>query len=187
MKKLIVSNLMTLDGFIAGPNGELDWFRADEELLECARELCCSIGAILFGRRTYEMMAAYWPTDDAKKSSPTIAERMNNLPKAAVSKTLAEPLWNNSRIIRDRIPESILELKEQADGDIVIFGSGRLVSSLLPLGLIDELRLFVHPAILGRGQPEFSDMPQRIDLELLSAKPFRSGVMLLAYKPSGGR
>ncbi len=182
MKKLIVSNLVTLDGFIAGSGGELDWFRADAEFLGYARELCQSIGAILFGRRTYEMMAAYWPTDEATKNDPIVAERMNNLPKVVVSKTLSQLEWHNSRLVSDHIDENIRDLKAKAIGDIAIFGSGTLVSSLLQHGLIDELRLFIHPVILGRGQPEFSGMTGKVDLTFTSARPFNSGIIMLVYE-----
>jgi dihydrofolate reductase len=90
MSKIIVSNLVSLDGFIADANGDLGWFRADEEFLRYARELCRSLGGILFGRRTYEMLAAYWPTETGLQSDPIVAERMNNLPRFVVSKTLAK-------------------------------------------------------------------------------------------------
>lgn len=182
MNKLIVSNLVTLDGFIAGPNGELDWFRADDEFLDYARALCRSIGAILFGRRTYQMMAAYWPTDEAAENDPIVAERMNNLPKVVVSKTLSKPTWTNSRLVSDRVLEHVAELKETAEGDIAIFGSGELVSRLLPHGLIDEMRLFVHPILLGRGRPEFSVLTSEVELNLASARPFKSGVVQLVYE-----
>jgi dihydrofolate reductase len=182
MKKIIVSNLMTLDGFIAGDNGDLNWFRADNEFMEYSRKLCRSIGAILFGRRTYQMMAAYWPTDEAIEHDPIVAERMNNLPKVVVSKTLSKPTWTNSRLVSDRVMENVQELKETADGDIAILGSGELVSSLLPHGLIDELRLFVHPVILGRGKPEFSSVPSEVELKFKGARPFKSGVVVLVYK-----
>lgn len=183
MKKMIVSNLVTLDGFIAGPNGELDWFRADEEFLGHARNLLRSVGTLLFGRRTYEMMAKYWPTAEAIKSDPIVAERMNSLPKVVVSKSPLKLEWNNSRPVRDRVAENIEELKKNGAGDIVIFGSGELVSSLLLLGLIDELRLFVHPIILGRGQPEYVHMTNKVELDFLTSVPFKSGVIMLAYKP----
>jgi dihydrofolate reductase len=183
MKKLVVSNLVTLDGLIAGVNGELDWFRADEEFLGYARDLCRSIGGILFGRRTYQMMAAYWPTDEAAKNDPIVAERMNNLPKFVVSKTLSGLEWNNARLVREPVVEGVREIKETADGDVAVFGSGELVSSLLQHGLIDELRLFVHPVILGRGQPEFSGMTRRVELNFVGARPFKSGMMMLTYEP----
>jgi dihydrofolate reductase len=181
MNKLIVSNLVTVDGFIAREDGGLDWFRADEEFLTYARTLCGSVGAILFGRRTYQMMAAYWPTDEAADSDPIVAERMNNLPKVVVSKTLSRPAWHNSRLISDRITEKVQELKETAEGDIVIFGSGELVSSLLPHGLIDQLRLLVHPVIIGGGRPEFSGLLHEIELDFAGARPFQSGIVLLSY------
>ncbi len=183
MAKIIVSNLMTLDGFIADSRGDIGWFQIDDEFREYSWELCGSIGAFLFGRRTYEVMAAFWPTEAGKTDDPYIAERMNGLPKIVVSKSMPEPEWSNSRVIRDRVPASIAELKAKTSGDIALLGSGQLVSSLLPLGLIDELRVFVHPTILGGGQPEFARRADRIDLEFLRARPFRSGVVMLAYQP----
>lgn len=187
MNKIIVSNLVSLDGMLAGPDGEMDWFRADEEFLLYARDLCRSIAGLLFGRRTFEMMAAYWPTEEAMRGDPIIAERMNGLPKAVVSKTLVESRWNNSRIIRDRIGESVAELRQQAGGDIAIFGSGALVSGLLTLGLIDELRLFVHPTVLGRGRPEFHPMPERVELQFKSVRCMQSGAVLLTYQRAMAR
>lgn len=180
--KIIVSNLVTLDGMIAGPDGELDWFRADEEFLDYARDLCRSIGALLFGRRTFQMMAAYWPTAEAILGDPVVAERMNGLPKTVVSRTLREADWNNSRILHDASRESMSALKRQAGGDIAIFGSGELVSALLPLQLIDELRLFVHPTLLGRGRPEFGPLRERITLGFKSVRCLRSGVVMLTYQ-----
>ncbi len=185
MAKIIVSNLMTLDGFIADTKGDLGWFHVDDEFREYSRELCGSIGALLFGRRTYEVMASFWPTEAGKQDDPFVAERMNALPKIVVSRTMPEPRWGHTQVVRDRVPQSIAELKERTGGDIALLGSGQLVSSLLPLGLIDELRIFVHPTILGGGQPEFARNANRIDLELLRARPFRSGVVMLAYQPAG--
>jgi dihydrofolate reductase len=182
VNRIIVSNLVTLDGFIAGDNGDLNWFCADEEFMDYSRAFCRSIGAILFGRRTYQMMAAYWPTNEADENDPIVAERMNNLPKVVVSKTLSKPTWFNSRLISDRVLENIQELKDTADGDIAVFGSGELVSRLLPHGLIDELRLLVHPVILGRGRPEFSSVPSEVELNFTSARPFKSGVVQLVYE-----
>ncbi len=183
MNKLIVSNLVTLDGFVSGPDGELDWFCADAEFLCEATALCQSIGAIVFGRRTYEMMAAYWPREEAIKGDPVIAERMNNLPKFVVSTTLSQLLWNNSRLVRDRVAENVQEIQRTASGDVAIFGSGQLVSSLLRRGLIDELRLFLHPVILGRGRPEYSGLTGRLDFNLVRTRPFKSGVVMLSYEP----
>jgi dihydrofolate reductase len=181
MNKLIVSNLVTLDGFLAGPNGELNWFLADDEFLVYSREFCRSIRAILFGRRTYQMMAAYWPTDEAIENDPVVAERMNNLPKVVVSKTLSKPTWFNSRLFSDRVTERVAELKETAEGDIAIFGSGELVSWLLPHGLIDEFRLIIHPVLLGSGRPQFSGLMSQVDLNFVGARPFESGAVMLTY------
>jgi dihydrofolate reductase len=179
--RIIVSNLVTLDGMLSGPDGELDWFRADEEFLEYARGLCRSVGALLFGRRTFQMMEAYWPTPEAIRGDPIIAERMNALPKAVLSRTLDRVQWNNSRILRDASPATMLEFKGAAPGDVAVFGSGQLVSALLALKLIDELRLIVHPTVLGRGRPQFPGLEERIDLQFKGARCLRSGVVMLTY------
>jgi dihydrofolate reductase len=183
--RIIVSNLVTLDGFIADAEGRIDWFRVDDEFREYSWEFCGAIGAFLFGRRTYELMASYWPSEVGEKDDPFMAKLMNDLPKIVVSKSMPEPEWRNTRVIRGRVPESIAELKEKIGGDIALLGSGQLVASLLPLGLIDELRILVHPTILGGGQPEFARSSERIELKFLYARPFRSGSVMLAYQPAG--
>ena len=185
MAKIIVSNLMSLDGFIADSRGGIGWFQVDDEFREYSWEFCGGVDAFLFGRRTYELMASFWPTDAGQKDDPYMAERMGALPKIVVSGSMPDPEWRNTRVIRDRVLESVAELKEKTRGDIALLGSGQLVSSLLPAGLIDELRIFVHPTILGGGHPEFARSADRIDLELLRARPFRSGVTMLAYRPTG--
>ena len=129
-------------------------------------------------------MAAYWPTADATANDPIVIERMNNLPKFVVSNTLTHTDWNNSRLIRDSVVENVRELKDQADGDIAIFGSGQLVSSLLAAGIIDEAPPFYaprHPRAWSAGilRHDRQDRP-----ELYSARPFQSGVIMLTYHPS---
>src|SRR5450631_2593121 len=147
MRKVIVSNLVSADGFIAGPDGDLSWFKVDDEFFGYAKELLLATGVILFGRKTYEMMAAYWP--DATTGDPAIIEKMNALPKVVFSRTLEAAAWTNSRLIKTDPAEAVAKLKQEAGGDIVIFGSGSIVSLLLAAGLIDDLRLFVNPTVLG--------------------------------------
>jgi dihydrofolate reductase len=171
---------MSLDGYFEGPNKELDWFVVDEEFFEYARQMLRSVDAILFGRLTYQHMAAYWPT--APKDE--IADKMNNLPKIVCSKSLDKVEWNNSRLIKDNIPEEIAKLKQQPGKEMVIFGSAELASHLLRLGLIDEYRVILNPVLIGRGNPLFQDIKEKIKLKLTGTKQFGSGVIVLYYQPA---
>ena len=181
MAKIIVSNLVSLDGFIADAAGDLSWFRADDEFLAYGAELCRSIGGILFGRRTYEMMAAYWPREESIQRDPIVGERMNNLPKYVVSKTLSKLEWNNSQFVREPIADSIRALKQAAAKNLAVLGSAQLVSSLLRQGLIDEFRLLVHPVLLANGRPEFANLTDRVELTFRTVRTFQSGLVMLTY------
>ena len=183
MRKIIVSNLISLDGYFEGPNKELDWFVTDQDFFDYARELLNSVDIILFGRKTYEMMAAYWP--NATENDAAITHKMNNLTKIVFSKTLSSVNWNNSRLADTDVKEEINKLKQQPGKDIVIFGSGELVSSLADLGLIDEYRVILNPVSLGKGNSMFKNLKKRLDLKLLKTKPLWSGVLILYYRPVG--
>lgn len=182
MRKIIVSNLVSLDGFMAGPNGEIDWFLWNEETNQYAVELAKSIDTILFGRLTYELMANFWPTPAADSEDPVITEYMNETAKIVFSKTLEKADWKNTRVIREINPEEILKMKQQPGKNMVIYGSGSLVSSLTPMGLIDGYLIFINPVILGRGIPLFRDFKDRQKLKLLTTKNFNNGVVLLHYE-----
>jgi dihydrofolate reductase len=189
MRKVILSNLVTLDGFFAGPTGELDWFIVDEEINEYANDLLCKVDAILFGRVTYQLLADYWPAaatnPSTSKSDLEIADKMNNLPKIVFSKTLEEVKWNNSRLVKENIAEEISKIKQQPGKDVVIFGSGSIVSTLMQLGLIDEYRIIVNPVVLGNGKPLFKGINDKQNLKLLKTMVFGSGVVILYYQPVG--
>ncbi len=182
MRKIIVSNLVSLDGYFEGPNRELDWFVTDQDFFDYARELLNTVDTILFGRKTYEMMAAYWP--GATANDAAITHKMNNLTKIVFSKTLTSVAWNNSRLADTDAVQEINKLKEQPGKDIVIFGSGELLSAFTDLGLIDEYRIIVNPVSLGRGVPMFKNLEKKLDLKLLKTKPLWSGVVILYYKPA---
>lgn len=181
MRKLIVSNMMSLDGFFAGPRGELDWHMVDEDFFAYARGMLRSVNTILFGRLTYEVMAAYWP------SAPTdeIADKMNGLAKIVFSRTLKSAKWNNTRVASRGLIEEVTDLKQQAgkdkDKDMVILGSASVASPLLEAGLVDEYRVIISPVLLGRGQQLFAGIEKRISLKLLETKRFGSGVILARY------
>jgi dihydrofolate reductase len=178
MRRLIVSNLVSLDGFFEGANKELDWHVVDEEFFAYAKDMLRDADTLLFGAATYELMAAYWPTAPPDE----IADKMNTVPKIVFSKKLRKVDWNNTRLVSTDIQEEILKLKERPGKDIVILGSAQLASLLFPLGLIDEYRVILNPVLLGGGKPLFTGVMERIRLKLLSTKVFASGVVLLSYQ-----
>lgn len=182
MRKVIMSNLMTLDSFMAGPNGEIDWFVVDKEFDAYARELFDGVDTLLFGRVTWELMAGFWPTPAADTEDPFITERMNSLAKVVFSTTLETAEWANTRLVRGNPVEEVPQLKRQAGGDMMIFGSGTLVSALAPPGLIDEYRIVVNPVVLGSGKPLFRDIEKKIDLKLLKTRTLACGDVILYYR-----
>lgn len=177
MRRVIVSNVASLDGFFEGPDKRLDWFVADEEFFAYAKEMLRDADTLLFGRATYQHMANYWPTAPADE----IADKMNNLPKIVFSKTLQQADWNNSRLVRNNIQEEVSKLRSQPGKDLVALGSAMLASYLLQLGLVDEYRVILTPVLLGKGTPLFKDITEKIRLKLVSATKFGSGVVLLRY------
>ena len=176
--------MVTIDGFFAGPNGETDWHKYDEEMSANSIRLMKSLGLVIFGRLTYDLMAGYWPTPKGIQSEPAVADIMNNIPKIVFSKTLRNvkdgPVWKNVTVLSDLRADDINKIKEQKGKDIAILGSGTIVRQLTNLGLIDEYRLILNPIVLETGKPLFKDYP---DLRLLGIRSFRNGNVLLTYKP----
>ena len=190
MRKVIVSNLVSLDGYYAGPNGEIDWFTglADKEFESYAIDLISTADTMLFGRVTYELMASYWPTATPATDDPRIIDAMNSFPKVVFSKTLEKVEWTNSRLVKSDVAEEVLRLKQlpasPSGGSVknmVIYGSGTIVSALAHKNLIDDYRIFVCPTILGGGQPLFKDIVDRIHLRLLETTRFGTGMVALHY------
>ncbi len=178
MRRLIVSNLMSLDGFFEGPNKNIDWFMVDDEFFGYAKEMLRAADTLLFGRATYEHMAAYWPT----APSDEIADKMNSLPKLVASRTLQSVSWNNSRLITGDVPEEIARLKQTPGKDIVLLGSSILASSLLQDGLIDEYRVILAPLLVGQGSPLFKDISKAMKFKLGKTLLLKSGVIVLYYE-----
>lgn len=189
MRKLIVSMNITLDGFMAGPNCELDWhFKSwTTEMAESQCEQLSHADTILLGGVTYRAMARYWPTVNTDLSFPrgdiAFADMMNSYNKIVFSKSLNILPWNNTRLIKGSLHREIQELKAQHGKDIIIYGSGKLVSSLIRFGLIDQYVLWMHPVVLGKGKPLFAKLQDTLNLQLVKQHQFRSGVMLLYYAP----
>lgn len=188
MRKIIVFNFVTVDGFFAGPKGDIDWHNFDAEVGAFSTEQMKSLGALIFGQTTYELMASYWPTPEGIKSGSIVAEIMNSIPKIVFSKTLKEvadgPVWKNVQVFHEIKPEEILKMKEEKGKDIAIFGSGTIVQQFTNLGLIDEYRLMINPLILSDGKLLFKDIRNKLNLKLLSTKVFQNGNVLLCYEPA---
>jgi dihydrofolate reductase len=188
MRKIVVFNNVTVDGFFAGPHGEIDWFKVDrdDEYEEFSRAQSKTGDTLIFGRRTYELMKSYWPTPEAIENNPAMAQVMNSIEKIVFSRTLQSveegPHWKNVRLLHEIKPEEIVELKDKEGKDIAILGSGTIVQQLSNLGLIDEYLLLVNPVILGAGKSLFADV-EKMNLKLLQARAFKNGIVWLRYQP----
>ncbi len=181
MRKINAVELVSLDGVMETPE-EWAFVYSNDEMDEANAAGMATSDALLLGRLTYKHLAAYWPHQPA---DTPVVDYINSVPKYVVSETLEEPLeWNNSMLIDGDAAEEITELKRQPGKDITILGSGALVGSLLREGLLDELRLMVHPVILGGGKRLFEDGYDRRPLELVDSRTFGTGVVYLTYRPT---
>ncbi len=190
MRKLIVTEFVTLDGVMEDPGGAEDLDRGgwsfkfpDAEGMKFKLDETMAAGAMLLGRVTYEGFAAAWPgrTDEAG-----FADKMNSMAKYVVSTTLEEPTWNNSTVISGDVPGAVVELKEQEGGDILVAGSRTLVQTLIAHDLVDEYRLMVHPIVLGAGKRLFGEAAAPAVLELIESRTLASGTLILIYAPARG-
>jgi dihydrofolate reductase len=182
MRKLIYLMNVSLDGFIEGPNRELDWTHVDEESMSLFNEQQRGMDTLLYGRRLYEVMT-YWETAEADPSISEVerefARIWKNSTKLVFSKTL-EQVQGNARLVRGDIAGEIAKLKQQPGKDLEI-GGPNLASTVMQLGLIDEFRLVVHPVVLGSGTRFFPALADKIDLRLVETRVFGSGVVYLRY------
>ena len=183
MRKVIYSMGVSLDGFIAGPDGEIDWSAPDEELHRFHNQQARDLGAHFCGRRLYEEMT-YWETAEENPSAAEyeleFARIWKRLPKIVFSRTL-ERVEGNARLVKDGAAEEVAKLKAQPGKDLAV-GAAGLASTLMKLGLIDEYRLFVSPIVLGGGTPYFPTLDDRINLDLLETRTFGSRVVYARYR-----
>lgn len=186
MRTVISLMHVSLDGFTAGPNGELDWAIVDEEAYKDVADLLRTVDTALYGRVTYQMMEGYWPTVPANPASTKDelqhAHWVENIDKIVFSRTLETVEWNNTRLVRENTADEIVRLKQQPGKDLMIFGSPSIVHTLARQGLIDEYRINVNPVVLGGGIPLFKDLKERMHLKLLGSRVFQSGVIGLHYR-----
>jgi dihydrofolate reductase len=184
MRKVVASELVSLDGVVESPEKwHLQYF--NDEMGEAIGAAMASSDTMLLGRVTYEEFAAFWPSQEASDEDQETTDYMNNTPKYVVSTTLKEPLeWNNSTLINGDVAEEITKLKQQSGKDISITGSPTLVRSLLADDLLDELRLMVHPIVVGSGKRLFEEGSDQKALQLVDSKTFSTGVLCLTYQPA---
>lgn len=186
MRKVISFMHTSLDGFVAGPNGELNWVKRDEELFDYIGKRISKTDTALYGRITYQMMEGYWPTagdkPDASQHDINHSKWYNNVHKVVLSKTMKEAGLTNTTIISDNLSDRVAQLKQGADNEILLFGSPTATHSLIQQNLIDGYWLFVNPILLGQGIPLFANIKEKISLKLLpTTRQFACGVTELNY------
>lgn len=190
MGKLIVFMHVSLDGFVAGPNGEMDWIYTDEELFDYGAKRITATDCALYGRKTYQMMEGYWPTaadqPDASKHDIEHSKWYMGVTKAVLSKTLNAANLINTKVISENLKHEISKLKQSTDKEILLFGSPTAAHSLMAIGAVDGYWLFVNPIVLGDGIPLFKDVKSKTSLTLDASHVFPSGVVCLHYTQKHG-
>jgi dihydrofolate reductase len=183
MPRLTAFANISLDGYFAAADGDISWFKSDDpDWKAYTEENARGGGRLLFGRVTYELMASYWPTSIARQNDPALTERMNCLQKVVFSRTLDQVSWNNTRLVNDDLAGEVRKMKQDRGEDMVILGSGSVVSQLTQEGLIDEYQFVLHPVILGRGEAIFDGIREGRSLTLTGTRTFGNGSVLLCYE-----
>lgn len=176
---------ISLDGFVAGPNGEMNWIKVDEEIFDHVGKRISQGNAAMYGRKTYEMMEGYWPTagdePDASKHDREHSKWYKNVHKIVLSRTIKDADLPNTTVISDNLSDRINAIKQQPGEEILLFGSPTATHALMQQNLIDGYWLFVNPIILGEGIPLFLDVKEKTKLKLLTTSQFTSGVIELSY------
>ena len=183
MSLVVYTFSVTLDGYIAGPNGDLSWSMPDEEMHQHFNDREKQFAMVLYGRRLYELMAAYWPTADADPAEPEVIKEYARIwraePKVVFSTTLRE-VSHNARLAGPDVEAEVRSIKENTSGQVAVGGAG-LANSLLRLGLVDEIGMYVHPVVLGGGTRMFGPLEQPLQLRHIETQQFPHGIVLLRY------
>ena len=185
MRKLGVYNSVSLDGYFTDKNNDMSWaHKNDPEWTSFVAGNASGGGVLVFGRITYEMMASHWPTARARQQNPEVADAMNALPKIVFSRSLDRAEWSNTTLVKDDIVGAMRKLKAQPGPDMVIMGSGTIVSQFTEAGLIDEYQIVVNAIVLGAGRTLFDGMKKRASLALQKTRSFKNGNVVLWYTPA---
>jgi dihydrofolate reductase len=185
MSRLVVFQQISLDGYFKDKHGDMTWAKndGDEEFDAFSSENAKEGGVLLFGRVTYDMMSGFWPTPQAHKILPVVAERMNSLPKIVFSRTLRKASWNNTKVVNGDMIAEIRKMKKELGEGMAILGSGNVVSQLALADVIDEYQIVLNPIVLGGGRTMFDGIKERLNLKLTQSRIFRNGRISLSYKP----
>jgi dihydrofolate reductase len=187
MRTLVAFENITLDGCFADANGDIGWAHResrDPDYDAFVADNAKGGGVVLLGRVTYELMAGWWPTEQAKQMDPVVADQMNTLRKVVFSRTLREPTWSNTTLVNGDIAATVRRMKQEPGPDMVILGSGSIVTQLAREGLIDEYQLVINPIILGGGKPLCEGVGAQLNLALKTSRTFANGNVFLSYAPA---
>jgi dihydrofolate reductase len=185
MRKVKLQMQVSLDGFVAGPNGEMDWmtWNWDDELKEYVTALTESVDSILLGRVLAQGFIPHWTAASKNPESDSFTHKMVDTPKIVFSKTLTSSEWENTVLAEGTIEDAVTHLKQQEGNDIIVYGGSNFVSNLIKHNLIDEYHLFVNPVAIGSGMPIFLGLEEKLPLKLIQSKGFSCGITVLCYKP----
>jgi dihydrofolate reductase len=185
MRKLIVFNQVSLDGYFVDASGDMSWAHKDDpEWNDFASANASGGGELLFGRVSYEMMASFWPSPQAMQMMPAVAKGMNESPKIVFSRTLEKASWNNTRLFKGDIAVAVRKLKKETGPGIAILGSGSIVAQLAQEALIDEYQIVLNPIVLGGGRTMFAGIKEKLRLKPTSSRTFTNGNVFLRYEPA---
>ena len=184
MRKLVVFNMVSLDGFFVDGQGDMSWaHKNDAEWNAFVNENASGNGVLVFGRITYELMASYWPTPMALQNSPVVAKGMNDMPKIVFSRTLDDASWSNTKLVKGDLAAEMRKLKKEPGPNMVILGSGSIVSQLAQQNLIDEYQIALSPIVLGHGRTMFEGVQEKLNLKLTKSRTFGNGTVFACYQP----
>ena len=183
MRKLSMFNLVTLDGYFTGEDGDISWHRVDDEFQKLAQAQSNSGKTLFFGRVTYELMARFWPSAEALRDDPVVARGMNSSEKIVFSRTLESADWINTTLVKGHLLEHIQKLKMGSGAEMTVLGSGSIVAQLAEEGLIDEYQVLLVPVAIGKGRALFEGLRKPLALKLTGTRTFGNGNVLLTYVP----
>lgn len=184
MRRLSVFNSVTLDAYFTGADGDMSWaHKSDPEWDAYVADNTKGESVLLFGRVTYDMMAAWWPTPNAAKAFPTVAKKMNETDKIVFSRTMKKAAWQNTRVVNGDIAAAVRKMKGEPGPDMTILGSGTIVAQLTDANLVDEYQVVVNPVVLGNGRTMFDGVKEMVKLRLARTRSFQNGNLLTVYEP----